>query len=97
MTKDVMFVKWKRGLTSLQQTIEMKGEVLMPISLTLHDSTYMPLPLEDLPHQQMMTLAEPQLHEETYELFLLITVNEQISMASNIDVPLKTLKAMQHY
>jgi hypothetical protein len=91
MTKDVMFVEWKRGPTSLQQTIEMKGEVLMPISLTLHDSTNMPLPLEDLPHQQMMTLVELQLHEETYELFLLITVNEQISMASNIDVPQKTL------
>jgi len=45
----------------------------------------------------MMTLVEPQLHEKTYELFSLVTVNEQRLMASNIDVPLETSKVVQHY
>jgi hypothetical protein len=43
-----------------------------------------------------MTLAEPQLHEETYELSLLAMVNEQRSMASDIDAPLETLKVVQY-
>lgn len=57
----------------------------------------MSLPLEDLFHQQMMTLVEFQLHEETYELLLLVMVNKQRSMASNIDAPLEILKDVQHY
>ncbi len=48
ITKDVMFVEWKRGPTSLQQAIEIRTETLMPISLKLHDSTNMPLPLKYL-------------------------------------------------